>query len=204
MKLLLRFAFLFFFLPGTIVCGQYSLNTSLVIPSGDYAYLLKPAPCFELGFKTGDIDSHYTFTLSLGYCKMHPTQDTFRTYAVGGNPFALLPGYEVIHSYEVLPIGMSNEYVILGKKKLSPFVGLDLYFYVISIAEDDYAETLVQSSTTGDIYWSLAILPRIGCQYKINDKFLLSGGLGRSMSFTGTAPTHASWNPFITIAYYPD
>ncbi len=199
MKPLLRFACLLIFLGFNKSYGQYEFNLGLMAPSGDTKYLLKPAPSFEFVFNTGDVDSHYHFGASIGYCRLSPTQDTFKTYAVGG---AVLPGYEVIHSYELYPIGLRNEFTFFPDKKFSPILALDLYFYVISISDDYYAETLIQSSITNDTYWALAIIPRIGLQYELNDQISLTGGFGRSMSFTGTVDAQSYWKTYIGIKYY--
>ncbi len=204
MKPLLRFTLLFIFLSFNKSYGQYEFNLGYMAPSGDISYLLKPAPSFEFVFHTGDVDSHYHFGFSLGYCSLSTTQDTFRTYAVGGPTGGVLPGYEVIHKYEVVPIGMRNEFILFPEKKLSPVLALDLVFNIISIDEDDYAETFIQSSETGDTYWSLAILPRFGAQYKLNDNIVFTAGFGRSMSFTGTVENDAYWKTYIGIKYYID
>jgi len=162
-------------------------------------YLLKPAPSFEVNFIIGDPDKHFHFGFSLGYCNLKPTQDTFKTYALGS---AVLPGYEVIHDYEFISIGMRNEFTLFPDKKISPVLGIDLYMYVINISDDYYAETLIESSVTNDNYWSLAILPRIGLQYKLNDNISFTAGIGRSMSFTGIIDFQSYWKTYIGIKYF--
>lgn len=182
--------------------AQYEFNISSMVPSGKVAYLLKPAPCFEIGGIIGGQDDNFHIGFGLGFMSPKPTQDTFRTYAIG--PGGLLPGYEVIHSYQVLLIDIRTEYVFMPTKKISPLAGFDLNFDVISIADDYYAETLEQSSTTGDKFWTLAALPRIGLQYNVSEKITLLGGLGRSMSFVGTVDSQSYWKPYIGIRYFPD
>lgn len=189
----------------TGIYAQYGLQTSLTIPTGYYSYVLNPGPAVELFMKIGDPDDYYSFGAALGYSQLKPTQDTFRTYAVGGGyTTQLLPGFEVIHSYQVISIGVTNDLRILPDSKFCPVAGLDVYFYGISISEDDYAENLVSSSSSGNDYWLLSVIPRIGAQYKLNSLFYLSGGLGRCISLTGSADQQSFWKPYLSITYYPD
>ncbi|HTB07857.1 MAG TPA: hypothetical protein VK806_12965 [Bacteroidia bacterium] len=202
MRSFVRITYLFIFFSISKSYAQDELNIGLVMPAGYTSYILKPAPCFEFAYGTGEFDDHYHFGFSIGYSRMFPTQDTFRTYGLGGQTGGLLPGYEVIHKYTVLPIGLRNEYVLLTDKKVSPIIACDVYFYVITIDEDDYAETAIQSSEQGDNYWLLSILPRLGLQYKLNDSWLLTGGFGRSMSFAGIVQAQAFWKAYVGIKYY--
>ncbi len=168
--------------------AQIGAQLSLVAPTGYYSYLLKPGVSFEIVGKYGEADSYYSFGASIGYFSLSATQDTFHnTYGVGGPNNALCPGYSVIHSFEELSFGITNDLKLMPTKKFSPVIGCDLNFSGIQISEDDYAETLELSSDNGEDYWLISIVPRIGLQYKINDKFFLSAFFGRSLSFVGTA-----------------
>jgi len=186
------------------VDGQYGAQFSVIMPTGYYSYILKPAPAYEVFLKLGDMDDFYSLGLSFGYASFKPTQDTFQTYAINsGTSNQLLPGYEVIHSYEELLLGFTTDFRILPKKKFSPILGLDVHFDVISISEDDYAETVIQSSSSGDDYWQLSILPHIGLQYKISDKFFLAASLAKNIGITGEIPTQNYWKPSFTFTYNP-
>src|SRR5690348_9718414 len=93
--------------------AQFGLKISVAIPSGNYyPYLLKPGIGCEFDFKLGDIDDRFKIGIILGYYKFKATQDTFRTYAIGGNPVQLYPGYEVIHSYSILQVGPSCDFKV--------------------------------------------------------------------------------------------
>lgn len=154
----------------------------------------------ELCLRISDRDAFYQFGGAVGYGLLRPTADTFRTYAIG-NQF--LPGYEVIHSYSILSFGATNDINILKNKKCSPVIGLDFYFYVITIAEDDYAESLVNESTTGDSYWLVSINPRIGFRYRLTDALTIAGGCAKSVSILGTSVPLPFIKPYISIFYTP-
>lgn len=202
MKKILSLILLLLPFSGSALYAQYGVQVSLLAPTGYYSYVLKPAPNFEFFMKIGDIDEFYSVGASFGYSSFSPTQDTFRTYAVGGQYNNLFPGYEVLHSYDELFIGITNDFRILPGKKFCPFIGLDMHFDVISISEDDYAETLIQSSDQGDNYWVLSVLPRVGLQYELNDKFYLSGSFGRTVGVIGSTTPQDFWKTSITITYY--
>ena len=171
---------------------------------------MKPGVSVEFMFKistfhSDDIDNKYKLGGAIGYYGLKPTQDTFRTYAVGGDlngNIQLLPGYEVIHKYHAAYIGITNDYAFMGGKKFSPVIGADLYFFIISIDEDDYAETLEQSNSTGNDEWAASFNLRAGAQYKISDNWLLSAGVGRNMRYAGSTPYQTYWKTFISISYY--
>ena len=173
------------------------------MPTGDFSYLMKPAPCFEITLKPGDMDNQYKPGMAIGYCSFTATQDTFRTYTLqtGGLGNYVLPGYKVYHKYSMGFIAITNEYSFLKRPKLSPFVGLDLYGYLMVYSDDYYAETFVQSSETNSSYIYIALIPRIGVQYKLNDLFLLSAGLGRNMPIVSTEPA-GYWKSYINVSYY--
>lgn len=183
--------------------AQYGVQIPVLIPSGNYyPYLLKPGYGIELDTKLGYIDDKVRFGMSLGYYKFNPTQDTFQTYGVGGNPVMLLPGYEVIHSYSIIQVGPTCDIKILDHKKVSPFFGIDLFADIFDISHDDYTESLILSSTTNDIYYNWALDGRVGVQYQLNDDMLLMAGLGRHMGFGGAIGRQAFWKPFISFIYY--
>jgi hypothetical protein len=203
-----HYFFIFILLSGVIstlnnALGQTSLQLSYIAPTGDASYELKPGIGYELTMKIPDIDSKFKIGASIGYYSLQPTQDTFRTYATGGSPYALLPGWEVIHSYQVIPIGILSEFAFLDKKKFSPVIGLDVYFNVILVDEDDYTETLVLEDNPDPAFWQLLIQPRAGARYILKNKFLFSAGIGRCMGFVGTIPNQAFWKTFISFGYQP-
>ncbi len=202
MKKLLLLTLLLQCFACSAIYGQYGLQASILAPTGYYQYVLKPAVGAEFLIKSGDMDDIYSFGGSIGYAKFNPTQDTFRTYATGGQGF-LFPGYEVIHSYQEISVGVTNDLRLLPERKICPVIGFDLYFYVITVSEDDYAETIIQSSSQGDNYWLLSILPRVGVQYKINESLYLTGGFGRSMSLTGIVQGQVLWKTFFNLIYCP-
>ncbi len=187
--------------------GQFGLQPGLMVPADNYySYALKPGVGADFVAKAnlGDIDSRYKIGFLMGYYVFQPTQDTFQTYAIGGNPVQLLPGYEVIHSYSILQFGLSNDFKILKDSRFSPFVGLDLGMDVFDISHDDYAETLIQSSVTNDIFYNYLIIPRAGVQYQLSDNWLFSLGIGRSMGFAGSFGAQTFWKIFITICHVSD
>lgn len=183
--------------------GQYGVQISLLAPTEYYTYVLKPAPEFAIFAKEGDDDDYYALGVAFGYSSFKPTQDTFKTYAVGGQYNQLLPGYEVVHSYEELSFGLTNDLRILPDAKLCPVIGMDLSFYLITVAEDSYSETVQSYSTTGDNYWLLSIIPRVGARYQIDKEWYVSGFFGRSMSLTGTATGQTFWKTSVSLTYYP-
>jgi len=203
MKRYLYLILLFLSFSYSKLYAQYGLQASIIAPTGYYSYVLKPTLGIELYAKIGDPDDYYSIGAAFGYATFKPTQDTFKTYAVGGQYNNLFPGYEVIHSYDELSIGVTNDFRILPDSKFCPVIGMDMYFYVIEVGEDDYTETIESYSTTGDDYWLLSFVPRVGAQYQINKEWYLSGFLGRSMSITGTATSQAFWKMSVSLTYYP-
>jgi len=178
---------------------QVLLEPSYIAPSGYYSYLLKPGVLTELSYKIGFFNGKVNVGLSLGYTVLQPTKDTFRTYGWASGTFE--PGYEVIHAYRILAIGVPIEYVPLHNRRVSPVAGCDFYFYILEIAEDDYTQNVGQYYTTGDNFWLEALCPHVGVQYKINDQCIVTSGLGRSISFNGTTYSQAFWKTYISIAY---
>lgn len=200
-----QFLFLTFFIAFVGIkksYAQFEFNLGYIVPSGKFAYLIKPAPSFELAGNIGEMDSYYRLSLSIGYMPLKTTQDTFKTYATGGSPLALFPGYTVIKNYSEIPIGLRNEVAILGKKTISPIIGFDVYFNVIGCDMDHGAATIINASETGNTYWNAAILPRIGLQYKLSDHWLLTAGVGRSMSFIGIVDAQSYWKTYVGIKYF--
>lgn len=191
--------------------AQYIFQTSFVNSIGDWAYTIKPgSPCFELGFRIkrfggGFIDSKYSLGGTLGYFSLKPTQDTFPTYATGNvnGPMQLFPGYEVIHYYHALFVSFTNDYAFMANKRFSPVVGLDLDFFIISTSVSNYAETLEQSSSSGNDDFSASIVPRIGAQYKLSDNWLLSAGAGLNITYASSIEAQEYWKPYISIMYFP-
>lgn len=153
---------------------------------------------FEVGYKAGDDDDFYQFGASLGYAILRPTADTFRTYAIGNQ---LMPGYEVIHSYSIFSVGVTNDFNILKRKKLSPVIGIDMYFYAITIAEHNYAEGLIDESTTGDSYWLISLLPRIGLRYKVGENIIIEAGCGKNWSIIGTSNALPFIKPYVSVSF---
>ncbi|HTA27831.1 MAG TPA: hypothetical protein VK809_08580 [Bacteroidia bacterium] len=188
----------------TALYGQFGAQLSLVAPTGYYSYVLKPGVSFEIVGKLGESDGYYSFGGSIGYFRLTATQDTFKTYAVGGLSGNLYPGYSVLHSFEQLSFGITNDLKLMPTKKLTPVLGCDLNFSGIQISEDDYAESVEMSSDNGQNYWLVSIVPRMGVQYKINDKFFLSAFFGRSLSFLGTANAQQYDKTSICFIYYPE
>lgn len=179
--------------------SQWVIQPSVIIPTGFNSYLLKPGPSLEILYKIpDDADAFYRFGAGFGYSVLKPTADTFRTYAIGSH---FLPGYEVMHSYSIFSVGVTNDFNILKRKKLSPVIGIDIYIYAISIAEHNYAEGLIDETTTGDSYWQLALLPRIGLRYKLGENIVIEAGCGKNITILGTSDALPFIKPYISIAF---
>jgi hypothetical protein len=183
--------------------AQYGFQMSYIGLSGTYAYIFKPAAGFELNFKTGDIDSRVRGSFSIGYYNMLPTQDTFSSYTIrGGSGTTLLPGNYTVKNYSVVPIGFGVEYHPFDSK-LSPYIGLDGYFYVIDYSYHEYYYSFIDEDNE-ETLWQVGIVPKIGLSYKINDNWLISAGIGLSIGITGTADTQSYTKTFLNISYYVD
>ncbi len=178
--------------------GQWTVQPSVIISEGYNSYILKPAPMLEVSYKTPDEDAFYKIGFTFGFSILRPTADTFRTYATG---YQFLPGSEVLHSYSIFAAGVTNDFIILHHKKLSPVIGVDIYFYSISIAEHNYAKGLMDETTTGDNYWQVAICPRIGISYRVSQNFLISAGCGRNTSIMGTSDALPFLKPYISVSF---
>jgi len=183
--------------------GQYEFDLGAIVPNGQFAYLVKPAPTFEIGYNIGEIDSYYRFGMTIGYFSLSPTQDTFRIYGTlsTNSGTTILPGYEVVHHYGELYIGLKNEFVPFPHKKASPVIGLDLYCGIQSISEDDYVETQEQSSNSGDEEFLFSIVPRLGAQYKLTDKLLLTADVATSIGFYGSVD-ESYWRIYAGVKYF--
>lgn len=179
--------------------SQWVIQPSLTMPTGFNSYLLKTGPSLEILYKIpDDADAFYRVGVGFGYSVLKPTADTFRTYAIGRQ---FMPGYEVINSYSIFSVGVTNDFNILKHRKLSPVIGIDIYFYTITIAEHDYAEGLVDESTTGDSYWLLSLLPRIGLRYRLGKNLLIEAGCGKNLSIVGTSNALPFIKPYVSIAF---
>ena len=179
--------------------SQWVIQPSVIIPTGFNSYLLKPGPSLEVIYKIPDDgDAFYRFGAGFGYSVLKPTADTFRTYAIGSQ---FMPGYEVMHSYSIFSIGVTNDFNILKHKKLSPVIGIDIYFYAISISEHNYAKGSIDESTTGDSYWQLALLPKIGVRYRLGKNFIIEAGCGKNISILGTSDALPFIKPYASIAF---
>lgn len=183
----------------TQAISQWVIQPSAILSTGFNSYLFKTSPSLEVIYKMpNDEDAFYQIGVAFGYAVMRPTADTFRTFAIGSQ---FLPGYEVIHSYSIFSSGVTSDFNILKHRKLSPVIGLDIYFYTITIAEQYYAEGLIDASTTGDNYWLLAVLPRIGLRYKLGESLIIEAGCGKNISITGTSTALPFIKPYLSIAF---
>jgi hypothetical protein len=210
MKPLLRFLVVLSIFFAVNANGQFFLQTSLVNPYGDWAYLIKPgAPCVEVGFDSrlfhgDDIDNRFRIEGSVGYFAVKPTQDTFSTYGISNynGPVELFPGYEVIQKYHALFVSFKFEYAFTGNKKFSPVLGVSFDFFIMSITTDNYTETIQASNSSDNSEWSASIIPYIALQYKLSQSFLLSAGLGANMAYAGSTDYQTFWKPTIRITYF--
>lgn len=205
MKPLLRLTSIILLFTISKSYGQnYEFNIGSVTPFGQFAYFVKPSITAEAGFGLGYNDSYYRFAMTLGYFALSPTQDTFRVYATSSSNSGnmVLPGWEVVHHYAELYLGIKNEFIPLPNKKVSPIIGLDIYVGIQSISEDDYYETIGYSSVSGDEEFLISLAPRIGVQYKLSDQIILCANEAMSLGFIGTVD-ESYWRTYIGIKYFP-
>jgi hypothetical protein len=183
--------------------AQFGLQLSYIAPAGATAYYFKPAPGAELYFNIGDIDTRFRLGMTVGYYSFRPTRDTFSNYSIKTDyTSSFVPGYDVIQSYTVIPIGVNVEYKLLDDD-FSPFVGLQPYFYLIDYVHS-YHDAAMDVTNSEETEWQVAMLPKAGIQYKFKDKWLFAAGVGYSLGITGTVDTQNYWKTFLSATYYID
>jgi hypothetical protein len=185
---------------STTKAQSFSLETPVIIPTGITAYLFKPSIGVE-GAKHIDINDRFRLGILVGFFQLRPTQDTFNTYAIGGlNAPNLLPGWEVIHSYNVLYSGFSLTYKVL-EGNLTPIIGLDFNVDLILLHDDVFIDTYILANSNYDTFYNFSAIPRLGAQYKYDDTWLFSAGCGMSVCFGGTQGFQTFVKPYIGATY---
>jgi len=196
-------AFILLFVTG---CGcafaQYGIQLSYIAPDGNNVYIFKPAVEMELKYTTGTIDtsSRVRFSFSIGYYKLNPTQDTFPYYKVSNAK--LYPGYDIVKNYSVVPIGAGVEYHPF-EGKLTPFVGMDLDFFLINYSYHTYIETQFDNSRN-ETDVALSAIPKIGISYQAGQNWLISAGIGYSLEIANSSGynTESYLKSFLSLSYY--
>lgn len=182
--------------------AQFGVQVSYIAPDGSNIYVFKPSIGVEIKYTTGGLDtnSRARFGFSVGYYKMNPTQDTFPNYKVANNK--LWPGYDVVKDYSVVPIGAGIEYHPF-EGKLTPYVGMDVDFFIINFSYHSYVETQYNDDRTVSD-WALGAMPKIGITYQSGQNWVISAGIGYSLQIAGSSGVNSQsyLKPFIGISYY--
>jgi hypothetical protein len=206
MKIVRRFILIFFYVSASApLFAQFGAQVNMFVPVKDMSYLLKPGPGIEVHARSGTIESFFKMGGSIGFATFKPTQDTFRVYAVQeGSGNKLLPGYQVITSYQMYSLGISLDFKLFKEeKKFSPVLGMDGFCYIVNYSEDYRIETSTEGSTQNENTWVLAIAPKAGLTYAFRESWLFSLTLARSMGY-GPGGIQSYWKPSVGFTYYFD
>ncbi len=193
---------LFLFLVQINANAQYGVQLSYIAPDGNNIYIFKPAVGMELKYTTGtnDTSSRVRFAFSIGYYKMNPTQDTFSNYQVTNGK--LYPGYDIVKNYSVIPIGAGVEYHPF-EGKLTPYIGMDLDFFVINYSYHSYVEAQYDDNKN-ETDLAISAIPKIGLTYQIGHNWLISAGIGYSIEIASSSNVNSQsyYKSYLGLSYY--
>lgn len=192
----------FSFYNGYLKAQGYGLQIGTMNPMGKTAYILKPGLGAEFHFLPGEIDDRWKLNIALGYYRFRPTQDTFNTYALEiSQTTTLYPGYSIMRKYSIASMGAGFTFKILDKN-FSPIIGAEANVSIITMSQSNVSG-IISSSSDNDSYWRLAMGPKVGACYQLNDNWLLNAGVGSSFGI-GNSGLQSYWKPYFSINYYID
>lgn len=182
-------------------CGQsLGIDMNRVMPSGAYTTVFKPAAGIEGGY-AGDVEKRISTSLALGYYRLKTQRDTFHSTAWMhvGNTSIELKSFEVFENYKVVSIAIYTDGKITDTR-LTPTIGVGVAGYMISYFYSHHVETLIDATEHASI-GAVALIPRMGLLYKLNDSFLLNSNFGRSMALQSDYGTQAYWKAGLGAHY---
>jgi len=181
--------------------SQIGVQISYIKPAGTYGYVFKPTLGLEFNKEFSEREDNFRLGLSVGVFHLATRMDTFPTYAIMySSSTTLLPGYEIYKNYFSIPVGLNIEWK-LGKKKLSPIIGTDVYLHFIFYKHWHFTTNLAEEYDSGGTF-SIGLVPRVGVLYKINEKYSLSMGIGKCMSINEERSILSYWKIFCKLHYY--
>ncbi len=175
-------------LPLLIFCsclsGQVGVKFTHIRPTGELGSIVKPTIGGEIVWKTVSEDAGFMLRYGLMVAKFHSRLDTFPTYGVARSySTTVLPGYTVIHVYNMMSITMGFDYMVSLSDKFLFYPGLDAGVEFLDIEYDLRVETLVDEHYSGGSSGLVARL-RAGGQYLIIENLAVFAEVQRNLAFT--------------------
>lgn len=186
---------------GSKIYSQSGLQFSYIKPSQTFGFYFKANPALEF-FNTlsGEKDKlRYGYSVGLYYLKAR--LDTFHSLGVLYNyGYSLVPAYEIIKYYFVIPVGFNTEYRI-NSKKLYPLIGIDGYAYFSIFYYQTHTEGVVSEDEIMKTI-TIALVPKIGAAYDLKNDWRLSLGIGRSFGLeVDNFSFQQYWKPYLSVSH---
>ncbi len=163
--------------------SQVSLRLYHYRPTGrEFGFTFKPTVSGELGFTFPFDEDHWVrFGASVTFLRMKTRMDTFPTYATvsGGSGPSVLPGAQVFQKYNLLKAFAGLDVAVVNKEKIKVYLGTDIIAGFASVEYTYTVETLIDEGYTGGGV-VIGLRGRLGCDYSLNDDFVLFATVNRS------------------------